>query len=92
MGQGRALADLAGSRCDYRYLHIGAGMTTMDSPENTPAAVIRAQIAVRCRALGLSSEHQLWAENEGLDCWWRHARSIAYCVAAGVRRAQELAK
>jgi hypothetical protein len=67
-------------------------MTTMDSPENTPAAVIRSQISVRCRALKLSPEHQAEAENAGLDEWWKRARSIAYSVATGTRKAQELAK
>jgi len=76
---------------DHHHLHCGADMN-MDSPENTPAAVIRSQISVRCRALKLSPEHQAEAENAGLDQWWRNARSIAYCVALGVRKAQELSK
>jgi hypothetical protein len=67
-------------------------METIESERNRPATVIRAQVAVRCRALNLTPERQAEAENEALDLYWKRARSIAMCVATGVRKAHELAK
>ena len=65
---------------------------TMESLRNHPAEVIRAQISVRCNALGLTREQRNECENVGLEPYWRWARSIAWCTAAGVRKAHELAK
>jgi len=65
---------------------------TMSSLRNHPAEVIRSQIAVRCNALGLTREQRNEAENEGLEVYWKRARSIAHCVMIGTRKAHELAK
>lgn len=59
--------------------------------KNDPA-IIRAGIAERCNALNLPDEHRIACENAGLDLYWVCGRSNGWCISAGVKMAESMAR
>ena len=74
-------------------------MTTLMLDESKPAQptdfdptevrTIKAQVGERCIAWKLTHEDRLRCETAALEPWWRDARSVAWCVAVGVKEAEK---